>query len=150
MNSNPGMPSRLLLALCMALPQVNMAADIIAQPPAGGGFAVRNSGNTTDRFRVDEAAGTVSIPGLNGADAQEEVTCFDAATGQLGPCSGSLTGATGATGQTGGGCSSSSNPASVYYYGSYPVDSTTYRCKMFLDSFQSFSGEATAHAICAQ
>ena len=101
MNSNPGMPSRLLLALCMALPQVNMAADIIAQPPAGGGFAVRNSGNTTDRLRVDEASGTVSIPGLNGATAQEEVTCFDATSGELGPCSGSLFGATGPTGPTG-------------------------------------------------
>ena len=100
MNSTPRTPSRLLLALCMALPQVNLAADITVQPPAGSGFAVRDSAGTTDRFRVDDA-GTVRIPAINSATQQDVVTCFEAATGQLGPCSGSVTGATGPTGPTG-------------------------------------------------
>ncbi|MFN3986642.1 MAG: hypothetical protein ACK4KV_14200 [Rhodocyclaceae bacterium] len=113
MNSSPRAPSRLLLTLCMVLPQATMAADVTIRPPAGGGFAVRDSANTTNRFRVDDA-GTVNIPGLNSAAQQDNVTCFDAATGQLGPCSGGVTGATGATGPAGpAGPTGEAGPAGV-------------------------------------
>lgn len=61
------------------------AADITATPPAGGGFVVKDSTGTTDRFRVQES-GTVTIPGLPGAASANTATCFNNLSGQLGPC----------------------------------------------------------------
>lgn len=104
-------PSRLLSALCLAaLSQSSLAADVTVQPPSSSGFAVRDAANTADRFRVNES-GTVLIPTLNSATAQGSVTCHNASTGQLGPCTG-VVGATGATGPTGAtGAAGATGPA---------------------------------------
>jgi hypothetical protein len=62
---------------------------------------VKDNTGLTDRFRVQET-GTVTIPGLPTGSTTNTVTCFDSASGRLGPCaSGVGTGPTGATGATG-------------------------------------------------
>ncbi len=87
MNKKTCTPHRLLMALCLgALSLSAKAADVTVVPPSGGGFAVRDTGNSTDRFRVNES-GSVLIPGLNGQPQQGALTCFNSATGQFGPCS---------------------------------------------------------------
>jgi len=101
MHSRTTTPSRLLMALCLgALSQSGMAADVTVVPPAGGGFAVRDAANSTNRLRVTES-GTVLVPALGSATAQGTTACFDATSGQLGPCSASAQGATGPTGPGG-------------------------------------------------
>lgn len=78
-----------------------LAADISATVPSGGGFVIKNSTGTQERFRVQDS-GEVRAPGLSGAAANTNLTCFDGPTGRLGPCAGGIgTGATGATGPTG-------------------------------------------------
>lgn len=95
---------RLLLALGAAYgvyaPSAQ-AADITATVPSGGGFVIRNSAGTQERLRVQDS-GEVLAPGLSGAPANTNLTCFDGPTGRLGPCAGGVgTGATGATGAIG-------------------------------------------------
>ena len=78
-----------------------LAADISATVPSGGGFVIKNSTGTQERFRVQDS-GEVRAPGLSGATPNNNLTCFDGPTGRLGPCAGGIgTGATGATGATG-------------------------------------------------
>jgi len=101
MHSPTTTPSRLLMALCLgALSQTSMAADVTVVPPASGGFAVRDAADSTNRLRVTES-GTVLVPALGSATAQGTAACFDATSGQLGPCSASAQGATGPTGPGG-------------------------------------------------
>jgi hypothetical protein len=64
---------------------VSFAADITNTPPAGSGFVVKDNTGVTDRFRVQET-GAVTIPGLPGGTTSNTLTCFDSATGRLGPC----------------------------------------------------------------
>ena len=97
-------PHKLAKAIMAAL-SLNLtstkAADIVAVPPAGNGFVVKNAAGTLDRFRVQENGG-VYLPNLPNAPANSTVTCFDPGTGELGPCtSGTVLGATGPTGPTG-------------------------------------------------
>jgi len=104
MHSRNTTPSRLLMALCLgALSQSGMAspaADVTVVPPAGGGFAVRDAADSANRLRVTES-GAVLVPALGSATPQGTAACFDAGSGQLGPCSAGGAGATGATGATG-------------------------------------------------
>lgn len=97
-------PKRLAAAVWTAFAlhtPMAFAADITNRPPSGGGFVVKDSTGLVDRLRVQES-GAVTIPGLPGATAVNTVTCFDSASGRLGPCtSGAGTGATGATGAVG-------------------------------------------------
>jgi hypothetical protein len=76
------------------------AQDVSVTPPAGGGFAVKDSSGTTVRFKVD-ANGNVIVPGLAAAAQQSSTVCFDSSTGTFGPCPASSGGATGATGPAG-------------------------------------------------
>ncbi len=91
-------------ALAVAQAEVSIAADIVNTPPSGGSFVVKDSTGTTDRLRVTEA-GVVTIPSLSGAAQNANLTCFNSATGQLGPCQagvgGGATGPAGPTGATG-------------------------------------------------
>lgn len=95
---------RLLVALGAAYglhTPLALAADISATVPSGGGFVIKNSTGTQERFRVQDS-GEVRAPGLSGATPNTNLTCFDGPTGRLGPCAGGVgTGATGATGPTG-------------------------------------------------
>lgn len=101
MNRTLPTPSRLLMALYLgAFSQGALAADITMVPPPGGGFTVRDPGNTVNRLRVD-GGGDVSIPSLGTAAQQGTATCFNAGTGQLGPCSPGAMGVTGPTGPVG-------------------------------------------------
>lgn len=78
-----------------------LAADISATVPSGGGFVIKNSTGTQERFRVQDS-GEVLAPGLSGATTNTNLTCFDGPTGRLGPCAAGVgTGATGATGPAG-------------------------------------------------
>ncbi|KRD26903.1 hypothetical protein ASE39_00900 [Acidovorax sp. Root267] len=80
---------------------VALAADISATVPSGGGFVIKNSTGTQERFRVQDS-GEVLAPGLSGATPNTSLTCFDSPTGRLGPCAAGIgSGATGATGPTG-------------------------------------------------
>ena len=80
---------------------ITHAADITATPPSGSGFVVKDNTGLIDRLRVQET-GTVTIPSLPGGATANTVTCFDSASGQLGPCApGVAVGPTGATGATG-------------------------------------------------
>jgi hypothetical protein len=100
MTRNPA-PSRLLVALCLgALSHGATAADVTVVPPPGGGFAVRDPGDSTDRLRVD-GNGAVLIPGLSSAAPRGTATCFDGPDGQLGPCNAGALGVTGPTGAVG-------------------------------------------------
>lgn len=85
-------------ALMQSTTAFAQAGDIVNTPPAGGGFVVKDSSGTTDRLRVTEG-GVVTIPGLPSAASVDAVTCFDTASGRLGPCAAGLT--TGPTGPTG-------------------------------------------------
>lgn len=71
-------------AFALQLP-VAFAADITNTPPSGSGFVVKDNTGVTDRFRVQET-GTVTIPGLPTGSTANTVTCFDSASGRLGPC----------------------------------------------------------------
>ena len=93
----------LWLAFALQTPVV-IAADITVTPPSGSGFVVKDNTGVTDRLRVQES-GTVTIPGLPTGATSNTMTCFDNASGRLGPCAPGVgtgpTGATGATGPTG-------------------------------------------------
>lgn len=101
MTREPPAPSRLLMALYLSLVSHGaMAADVTVVPPPGGGFSVRDPGDNADRLHVN-GDGTVRIPSLNSAAQQGTATCFNGASGQLGPCSAGALGVTGATGPAG-------------------------------------------------
>ena len=88
-------------ALSITSPPPVMSADITAVPPSGSGFVVKDAAGTQDRFRVQEN-GQIYVPGLSSATQNSNVMCFDAASGQLGPCaSGTGVGATGPVGPQG-------------------------------------------------
>ncbi|WP_207215758.1 autotransporter outer membrane beta-barrel domain-containing protein [Pseudolysobacter antarcticus] len=91
------------LCLCISVVlsgAVAHAADVTVAAPAGGGFSVRDSANSTDWLRVYN--GSVNIPALASSATQANVLCFDTVAGTLGPCAaGSMSGPTGAMGATG-------------------------------------------------
>lgn len=76
------------------------AADIDAQLAAGDAFKVTSQAGTVVRVRVNDN-GSVVIPALPSAIAEEQFLCFDTASGQLGRCPAIPAGATGATGPIG-------------------------------------------------
>lgn len=102
---------RTTLALALAMALATSAAfgapnnDVTVRPPAGGGFAVQSQDGSTNHLRVQEGSGRVSLPGLPGATAQDQPTCFNASSGVLGPC------ASGAGGSGGAGTMSFSSTA---------------------------------------
>jgi len=111
----PFHPLRLIVALGAAYALYNpvaLAADISATVPSGGGFVIKNSTGTQERFRVQDS-GEVLAPGLSDAPANINLTCFDVPTGRLGPCAAGIgAGATGATGPVGPtGATGSTGPA---------------------------------------
>ncbi len=77
-----------------------LAADILLAPPPNGGFSVTSSDKTQIRLRVDEASGTVTMPGLASVPQQGTPVCHGPG-GVLGDCSAGVVGATGTTGATG-------------------------------------------------
>ena len=101
-------PKRTVVAIWMAfaLAQPGLtwavpAGDIVNTPPAGGSFVVKDNTGTTDRLRVTEG-GVVTMPSLPTGTVGNTVTCFDSASGRLGPCApGVAVGPTGATGLNG-------------------------------------------------
>jgi hypothetical protein len=74
-----------ILAICALQVLPATAADITAAPPAAGGFSITDHTGAHIRLRVAET-GEVQIPGLPAGAQATTVTCFDSATGQLGPC----------------------------------------------------------------
>lgn len=88
-----------------------LAADIVLAPPPNGGLSVTSSDKAQIRLRVDEASGTVTVPGLANAPQQGTLVCHGPG-GVLGNCSASVIGATGATGATGpAGATGATGPA---------------------------------------
>lgn len=90
-----------LLSLAGGLLSAVHAADISATVPPNGGFVVKSSGGTQERFRVEDN-GEVRIPGLSSSGAGTTVVCADALTGRLGPCAAGVgMGGTGPAGPAG-------------------------------------------------
>ncbi len=80
-------PLAIALAGTLAIGGINAyAADVEVRTPAGGGFAVRDSGGSILRLFVDGATGEVTVPQLVSAPQQPNVVCFQTATGMLGQC----------------------------------------------------------------
>lgn len=75
------------------------AQNVTVTPPSGGGFVVNNSSGTP-QFTIDPS-GKLFFASLPGAATQSSPLCFNAVSGQLGPCGALPGGATGATGATG-------------------------------------------------
>ncbi|MFT3791092.1 MAG: hypothetical protein QM741_08440 [Rudaea sp.] len=78
----------LVAALALAGMQNAAAADVVVQPAAGSGFVVKDSTGAQVRLRVDEG-GNIVMPVLVNGTQQSLPVCYDSASGQLGPCSGS-------------------------------------------------------------
>lgn len=76
-----------------------VAQNISITPPSGGGFVVNNSAGTPE-FTIDPT-GKAFLASLAGASTQSSALCFNAVSGQLGPCAALPGGATGATGPAG-------------------------------------------------
>jgi hypothetical protein len=94
--------ARILASLVAATAtQSAIAADVLVAPSAGSSFVVRDSGNSTDRLRVNEN-GQVWIPIL-AAGAQQNTPVCSGVGGVIGPCAPGAIGAgpTGPTGPTG-------------------------------------------------
>ncbi len=96
-------PLAIALAATLALGGVRVyAADVEIRTPAGGGFAVRDSTGSLSRLLVNGVTGEVAIPNLQFALQQNNVVCFQLASGLLGQCApGSLTGPQGPQGAQG-------------------------------------------------
>ncbi len=77
------------------------AADVSITPPPGGGFVVNGAG-AQPRFRVQDT-GEVFVPSLtSGSVSNTNLTCFNAATGELTPCApGTGSGSQGPAGPSG-------------------------------------------------
>jgi hypothetical protein len=76
------------------------AEDVTIQPPANGGFRVTGPDGAVARLRIDEQ-GSLYLPLLGAQPSQSGFLCFDAVSGQLGPCASLPGGATGPVGPTG-------------------------------------------------
>lgn len=81
-------------------------AQVVVTPPAGSSFEVHDQGGNAV-LKVEDVD-RVLVPGLAGAASGDNVLCFDAVSGALGPCAAGVAvgptgpvGATGATGATG-------------------------------------------------
>ncbi len=98
----PPQRKRFIAILCAGALHAHaaLAADIVLAPPPNGGLSVTSSDKAQIRLRVDEASGTVTVPGLANAPSQGTLVCHGPG-GVLGNCSASVIGATGATGATG-------------------------------------------------
>ena len=96
-------PLAIALAATLALGGAKVyAAEVEIRTPAGGGFAVRDSTGSLSRLLVNGATGEVAIPYLQFATQQNNVVCFQLASGLLGQCvPGSLTGPQGPQGVQG-------------------------------------------------
>lgn len=93
--------ARALIAGSAVVSTMVIAADITATVPAGGGFVVKSATANQERLRVQDN-GDVFIPAIGAASTGASLTCFDAGTGKLGPCSAGVgTGAAGPAGPTG-------------------------------------------------
>lgn len=109
----PPQRKRIVAILCAGALHAHaaLAADIVLAPPPNGGLSVTSSDKAQIRLRVDEASGTVTVPGLANAPQQGTLVCHGPG-GVLGNCSASVIGATGATGATGpAGATGATGPA---------------------------------------
>ncbi len=109
----PPQRKRFIAILCAGALHAHaaLAADIVLAPPPNGGLSVTSSDKAQIRLRVDEASGTVTVPGLANAPQQGTLVCHGPG-GVLGNCSASVIGATGATGATGpAGATGATGPA---------------------------------------
>lgn len=109
----PPQRKRFIAILCAGALHAHaaLAADIVLAPPPNGGLSVTSSDKAQIRLRVDEASGTVTVPGLANAPQQGTPVCHGPG-GVLGNCSASVIGATGATGATGpAGATGATGPA---------------------------------------
>jgi len=98
----PPQRKRFIAILCAGALHAHaaLAADIVLAPPPNGGLSVTSSDKAQIRLRVDEASGTVTVPGLATAPSQGTLVCHGPG-GVLGNCSASVIGATGPAGATG-------------------------------------------------